>query len=250
MRHDRPIHPPILLYHNISGLRRPGERSPSGRAVFEHQMRYLASKGYRALNPQQLLDILDNPSHVPPKTVYLSFDDGWRDFYEDVFPVLAELGLTATVFVVTAMIDGGIEAWTGKRPERESAPLTWREIEEMSGAGISFGSHTHTHPMMSTLSPQQLEEEVRVSKQLLEDRIGMTVRLFAYPYGDFSDAAKEAVRQADYSAAFAWTSRGLDRFELRRRSIPPARHILAFQMRTWRVYPLLLRMARLNPAHR
>lgn len=246
MSDDKPIHPPILLYHDLMGLQSPNGRGPSGKETLARQMRYLASHGYTTLSSEQFCDLLDAPGSVPHRAVCLSFDDGWGDFYEDIFPILAELGLVATVFIVTAVVGGQYEAWSGPRPSVMPPTLSWSQIEEMSRAGMSFGSHTQTHPRMTNLSPSRLAEEVTVSKQVLEDHLGRPVSLFAYPYGVFDDAAKRAVRDAGYRAAFVWTSKELDRFELRRRSVTSSKHLFSFKLRLSRTYPAFLSLARLS----
>ena len=82
--------------------------------------------------------------------------------------------------------------------------LTWDEIYTMHRAGIAFGSHTLTHPVVSQLSPRELEQELAVSKRLLEEKLGVPVLDFAFPFGktsDFSAGAIEMLSRCGYRSA-------------------------------------------------
>ena len=82
--------------------------------------------------------------------------------------------------------------------------LRWDEILEMSKAGIEFGSHTRTHPRLSSLSGEYLRSEIADSKRILEERLGKQVEYFAYPYGDkaaFNEETVAEVRKAGYKGA-------------------------------------------------
>jgi len=218
--------------------------------MFERQMRYLLEHGYKSLTPPQFLEALDDPEAASEKSVFITFDDGYLDFYENAFPVLAELSMTATVFVITGVAGGKTGLWSGPAPHGILPLLSWPQIEEMTRAGISFESHSHTHAEMSKLSPAEMAEEAGKSKRILEERLGTPVRLFAYPYGDFNEAAKKAVAETGYEAGLAWASRGLDRFELRRRSVPPARTLIPFPLRLSPAYYAFRSVGRILPVHR
>lgn len=101
--------------------------------------------------------------------------------------------------------------------------LDWEEVRGMSKHGITFGAHTVTHPVLSRLCTKRLEEEIYGSKEIIENRLRLPVRHFAYPFGrrqDFNEATKQVVREAGFATAVT-TVRGFnfpdeDRFELKR----------------------------------
>lgn len=161
---------PILMYHAISDdLDRGGQpylRTVTSPGAFARQMRHLADAGYRGGR-------LDDGA-ADPRSVAVTFDDGYADFHEAAFPVLAALGYTATVFLSTAFLGGRFV--TG-RP-----CLSPRQVAELAARGVAFGSHTHTHPRLHGLDDARIREELRVSKAEVERLTGRACHAFSYPY--------------------------------------------------------------------
>src|SRR5439155_15033721 len=94
----------------------------------------------------------------------------------DGFPTLSKLGFNATVFLPTGYIGRVARTFKGKKC------LTWNEVRELHRAGVEFGSHTVTHPRLTSLTVKEIEHEIRSSKDTIEDELGARVRAFAYPY--------------------------------------------------------------------
>ena len=127
--------------------------------------------------------------------VVLTFDDGFRNVYEHALPVLQTYGFPATVFLVTDYCEK-TNSWPGQTVRIEEEPLLrWREIQEMSRAGISFGSHTRTHPDLRKLSTEEAEEELASSKKAIADATGRPIDTLAYPYGAYDAAVRNLARQ-------------------------------------------------------
>jgi peptidoglycan/xylan/chitin deacetylase (PgdA/CDA1 family) len=129
------------------------------------------------------------------------------------------------------------ELGTKARMGCEGLMLSWDEIRAMSEHGIAFGAHTVTHPILSKLSPQQVKQEIRVSKEIIEANVKMPVKHFAYPVGrpdDFTDTVKKELRDADFECAvttiFGSNDARQDLFELRR-ATPWDRDIDSFALR-------------------
>lgn len=124
-------------------------------------------------------DIPDRPDgpNRPNKYVVLTFDDGYHDFYTTAFPVLREFGYPATVYLPTGFI--GRE----KRLEFKGKPcLIWREVLELKGKDIEFGSHTVNHRQLTELPWPEVEKELKSSKDTIEDETGFPVCHFSFPY--------------------------------------------------------------------
>ena len=171
---------PILMYHSISdnlfGMSHPYFHINTLPEVFSAQMRWLRNSGFRTIGLPEVLTGLQTGEDFS-KTVAITFDDGYRDFYTDALPVLKQCGFTATLFLATDRIRN-----TPARIEGADY-LTWSDVRELHAEGIYFGSHTVTHPDMRSLAPEQLEYELGRSKEVLEEHLGVPVESFSHPHG-------------------------------------------------------------------
>jgi GT2 family glycosyltransferase/peptidoglycan/xylan/chitin deacetylase (PgdA/CDA1 family) len=188
---------PVLAFHSVAVPATPRERgyyvSPRR---FSRFMLWLSRRRYRCLDPNQSLN-----APTPERPVLLTFDDGYDDFYLEVFPNVDRFGLKPIVFLVVDHI-GGSNAWDERRGFRSRRLLTVDQIREMHRHGIRFGSHTLTHPWLPGLSSSDLIREVMDSKSRLEDLVGSEVTCFAYPYGGVDRRVRAAVARAGYRVAF------------------------------------------------
>ncbi len=136
--------------------------------------------------------------------VALTFDDGYRDTYTTAFPILLERGLPFTLYLATESIETGISLGPPERAE----PLTWDQIGTMHESGlVTIGAHTHRHSDLRQLSTEALEEELGISDDLIEQRLGLRPAHFAYPWGFWSPTADGPVSERYSSAAVAGSGR-------------------------------------------
>ena len=184
---------PILMYHHVRYLAPAANRMWRGLTVdpaaFEVQMAYLVEHGYHTISFSDLADYFDRGKSLPDKPVILTFDDGWREQYTTVFPILRRYGLVATFFPPTQ--------WVGN----SSLTLTWAQIEEMSLAGMEFGSHTVNHHILPKETPDEVRRQLTQSKATLEQHTHKPVIALAYPTGAYSPAVVAWVPEAGYRAA-------------------------------------------------
>ncbi|MFZ5897694.1 MAG: polysaccharide deacetylase family protein [Bacillota bacterium] len=192
---------PVLMYHKISpdpkaggyGLRvTPRE--------FAWQMNYLTSQGFTTISPHDLERALYESAPLPPKPILITFDDGYRDNYLYALPVLKELGMQATVFVVAGAIGKTNFFDAGSQPP--NAIMNWEEIRTMERAGITIGSHTLTHPHLTRISTEEARRQIVEAKRVLEKGLGHEVRYFCYPYGDYNPTIEALVGEAGYTLSF------------------------------------------------
>lgn len=170
---------PVLMYHSISdnlfGKSHPYYQINTSPQVFARQMRWLRLNGYRTLDLTQMWTAMEAGQDLS-KTVVITFDDGYRDFYTDAFDALRQCGFTATIFLATDRIQNSSVRIEGVDY------LTWAEVKELHAAGTQFGSHTVTHPDLRSLGPDQIEYELGCSKEIIEQKIGAAVKSFSYPF--------------------------------------------------------------------
>jgi peptidoglycan/xylan/chitin deacetylase (PgdA/CDA1 family) len=170
---------PILMYHSISdnlfGKSHPYYQINTSAEVFAHQMRWLRNHGYRTIDLCELTEAFERRDNLA-KTVVITFDDGYRDFLDGAMPTLQQCGFSATIFLATDRIQDSPTRLNG------AEYLTWSEVRRLQGQGICFGSHTVTHPDMRSLGPEQIEYELGCSKELIEQKLGVAVPSFAYPF--------------------------------------------------------------------
>ena len=191
---------PVLMYHSIlnggEDKVSPYYRTTTSPKIFAEQMELLRAEGFRGVNLQEGRELLRRGS--AEKIVAVTFDDGFRDFYTQAFPVLKQHSFSATMFLPTAFIDN--------KPLRfkERECMTWNEVRELHNAGIEFGSHTVNHPKLYELDFAQIRTELEVSKSVIEEKLGAAISSFAYPYAfpsadrQFVEALEELLKGAGY----------------------------------------------------
>jgi peptidoglycan/xylan/chitin deacetylase (PgdA/CDA1 family) len=188
----------VLCYHAVS---------PTCNATFsvlpdtlERQLTQLVRAGWRGAT---FSDAVLDP--LAPKTLAVTFDDGFASVFDVAEPILTALGLRATAFVPTAFMGErqhlqwqGIEAWRGTPHEDELRCMTWDELGQLADRGWEIGSHTCHHPHLTTLPDAELREEMRGSFEQCSMRLGRACRSIAYPYGEVDVRVAALAREAGY----------------------------------------------------
>ncbi len=195
---------PVLRFQSISVPQEP-KGSPSNLSLrhFVRLMRWLRRLGYDSLPADERLS-----APCPTKSILVTFDGGFEDFYSEVFPHLKPLGLKPLVFLVVDYI-GKRNVWEQQAGSSSRKLLSMEQIREMSHQGVQFGSLTLTHPWLPSLSDTELRREVAESKSRLEDMLGSEVTCFAYPHGGIDSRVRAAVARAGYQFGFT-TQPGLN----------------------------------------
>jgi peptidoglycan/xylan/chitin deacetylase (PgdA/CDA1 family) len=185
----------ILFYHRVTD--EPDDLAVTP-ARFRAQMDLLADEGYSAHGLVEAFDRFSR-GELPPKSVAITFDDGYRDVQEHALPVLAEHGFSATVFVVTGALEGTSSfAWYRTPP-----PLIgWDDVVALDRMGtLTFEAHTVTHPHLPELADQEARSEIAGCKTTLEERLGRQVHAFCYPAGIFARRERDLAAEAGYRLA-------------------------------------------------
>jgi len=186
---------PVLMYHNIAEEYPEGTESENiTPELFEAHMRAILDRGYTPILVNEYYNFIMKGKNLPEKPIAVTFDDGYLSNYEIAFPILKKLNIPATIFVVTSTV--GLDASSG----RVSTPhFSWEQAREMQNSGlIDIHSHTHTHRDMTTLTPAQLQFEMRMSKFFIEKNMDRNCYIFAYPYGRHNDSTLAYAKNAGY----------------------------------------------------
>lgn len=189
---------PILMYHRVDDMLVPGDKFSPGLTItvakFDTEMAYLKEHGYQTIGLAELYAALYENKPLPPKSVVITFDDGYADNYLYAFPILKKYNQKATFFVVSNFF-GASQYY-----------MTAEQIKELSDAGMDVESHTETHSNLSQLPKEKLETELRGSRAKIEALTGKPVYFLAYPFGRFSPLVEAETKAAGYLLAV--TTRG------------------------------------------
>lgn len=206
---------PVLMYHYIRNNLAITDELSFKLSVspqnLEQQLSYLAENGYLTLSLGDLYESLETQTPLPPKSVVLTFDDGFRDFYTTAFPLLKKYNLRAVNFYVA-----GYAGYPGY--------MNWDMVREMHRSGlVDIQSHTLSHLPLTKLAPEIRHKEIVESKAILEANLNKKVNYFAYPYGEYDETVIQLTAAAGYRLAFSTRPGGLqlpsEKYFLKRTSI-------------------------------
>lgn len=203
--------------------------NPNGESV-EKAFKWLLKQGYEFVTPNELLLFFDGKLNKE-KPIWLSFDDGWKDNYYELLPILEKYKIPATIFIATKSIDDGFY-WIDKVRENRNSPLyekidvLWtmpnverKEIMEIlpkyKGARsamnrkellslskspyIYLGNHTNDHVISDTCTLEELKDEIKTCENKIKEMTGKScIKAFAYPNGDYNEKSIEMLKQLNY----------------------------------------------------
>lgn len=185
----RPI--PILLYHSVSDEpTEPTAPFAVSPAMFASHMDAVKDRGLRCLTVTEYVQALPD---VDDNVALVTFDDGYLDFATNAAPIMAERGISSTVYVTTGFLAGNVG--------RPADPMMeWSQLRELEAMGVEVGAHSHSHFQMDTLSNDQMLDELTKPKDLLEQATGKRVETFAYPHGYNGPRVRKLTKKAGYSS--------------------------------------------------
>jgi biofilm PGA synthesis lipoprotein PgaB len=183
---------PIIMYHDITATKDVSwDVTPE---ELERHFQALQEGGYTPITMDRMVNHLRTGAQLPEKPVLLTFDDNYVGQYKYAFPLLKKYNYPAVWSVHTRFVGTG-----GQKPK-----ATWNQLREMQKSGlITVASHTVNHLNMTTLSDAEIEREVTESKKVLEKELGISIDYFTYPEGDFTERAKDKIKDAGYKAALS-----------------------------------------------
>jgi len=183
----------VLMYHHI--LPKDGFIA-SSIDNFDKQMKFLNENNYKTLSSKEFFLFKKGELKLPKKSVFITFDDGWRDNFIYAYPILKKYNLKATLFLVTEWIEKASEKkdefvvlnHNQYKKEISLNPskviLNWDEIEIMSDV-FDFHSHTHTHRDFYFGKKYSWEEEFSISQEIIQKRLGFKTTHLCWPRGKY-----------------------------------------------------------------
>lgn len=195
--------PLVLCYHAISSdWPAPLSVTPD---AFERQIGSLVERGWATATFTEA--VRRRPT---PNTIVVTFDDAFASVKTHAAPVLAALGVKATVFAPTDYVTrqaplawSGLDQWAGGPHAGELAPMGWDDLCELAAIGWEIGAHSCSHPRLTSLDDGALAVELRQSRAECEAQVGTAVTSMAYPYGDLDARVMAQARLAGFQAAAA-----------------------------------------------
>jgi hypothetical protein len=180
---------PALLYH----------KTPDN---FEEQLLVLRDRGYTTITMSELNDIIRGKTAGPAKPVAITFDDGFSDQLR-ALELLKKYNMKATFYII---VGGDLSNWCiGVERNNLSCGdsyMNWQEIINLQRSGlVEIGSHTINHLSLPNQTLAVQRDEIIKSKKILEDKLGVSVTSFAYPYGNYNDSLVNIVKEAGYTNA-------------------------------------------------
>lgn len=248
---------PVLLYHSVTadppGWIAPYAVTPS---TFARHVDIILGSGRTAMTVTELSAALSGHLPLPARPVVITFDDGFADFF-GAAELFARNGLPSTLYACTGVLRGrGPRSADQRLPQADM--LDWSQLRELSELGVEVGAHTHNHPQLDIVRTAAATDEVRRSKELLEDVLGAEVPSFAYPHGFNSRGTRRIAAAAGYSSAVAvmnahcceaddafalprltvhtTTSTARLAYWLSGRGVRPSAHPERMRTKAWRVY--------------
>lgn len=191
----------VLIYYKVNAV--PGNTLSTTPQLFAEQMRFLMEQ-YTVISPEQLTSAVTKGATLPRNAVLITFDDGYRDVYDNAYPILKDAGLKALIFPATDYIGTATPFPHDEQLPMPNPVLDWSHLRTMHDV-FTVGSHTKSHQILTTLPLHIAKEEIFASKALLEDRLGCAVQYFCYPKGgsrQFSQPLEDMVRAAGYIGSF------------------------------------------------
>jgi peptidoglycan/xylan/chitin deacetylase (PgdA/CDA1 family) len=215
----------VVAFHRVQETD-PSDSLTVDAAAFERHCRFFR-RHFRVVPLRDLVSRLAHGLRVD-RHLAITFDDGYRDNFENARPVLEKLSLPATFFVVTDWIGSGVVPWWDQARGVRHPWMTWDEVRSLHRRGFEVGAHTRSHVDLGKVSPAEAREEVLGARLELEKQLGSRVESFAYPYGGrqhVSEANREVVKSTGFRcccSGFGGINRaGTDPFFLRRVPVSP-----------------------------
>ena len=182
-------HASVIMYHRFGVENMPSTNIELSQ--FEAHLEELANGPYTVMPLGEITEAIITGKPLPDYAVAITIDDAFISVYKEAFPRLKSYEFPVTLFVATNAIDRGLRGYA-----------SWDQIREMQAAGVEIGSQSHTHPHMHQIDLEKARQEIETSNNRFIEELGMKPTLFAYPYGEYTPAIRDLMKEMGFYAAF------------------------------------------------
>ena len=205
---------PVVMYHHISPKYELQNEYTISPEEFENDMKYISECGYSAISVEQLVNFAENGAPLPEKSILITFDDGFESFYKYAYPIIVKYNFHAVMAIVGDFTDKFTEA---NDHNTDYSYMTWDEIKELSRSGyVDIANHTYDmHSLKSArkgckikygestgANKEVMDKSLMEFQNKIEDNIGSTTRVFAYPFGFLCKEAGQLLNEYGFKIAF------------------------------------------------
>src|SRR3989338_1424017 len=213
----------FLMYHSIGNNDHNFMVRPED---FERQIKYLKDHNFKFLKLQDIAQVLEGVP-VFEKGVAITFDDGYKDFFDIALPILKKYDVSSVLFVHADRKSDNLE--------NELNLMSWEDIKRTKESGVEIGSHTYSHPNLKELTEEEIKFEIDKSEEVFQDKLGEIPKTIAYPGGKFTEKIIDAFKKRGYELGFT-IDRGLlkkreNPFRIKRNGIEKQTSFLEFKIR-------------------
>ncbi|MFQ5783423.1 MAG: polysaccharide deacetylase family protein [Alphaproteobacteria bacterium] len=183
----------FLMYHRFGETRLPSTNVTIEQ--FEAHIAELKNDGYTVLPVPEIVAALKSGAPLPDRAIGITIDDAYASVYREAWPRFKAAGLPFTLFVSTDAVDKGLRGM-----------MTWEQIRELAGGGVTIGHHGAAHAHMAQADPAENAADIARASGRFEAELGRAPELFAYPYGEYGTALRDTVAASGFAAAFGQQS--------------------------------------------
>ncbi|WP_039954453.1 polysaccharide deacetylase family protein [Vibrio caribbeanicus] len=220
---------PIIMYHRF--IKNDSEKGVHGTYLhidmLDKHLKLIKKMGFEPITFEDLAKKgLICRLEYGKRYIIITVDDGYKDNYELLFPLLKKYNFKAVIYTVSGETFNRWDVEVPSNPEKQVELMSPEQVKELSESGlVEIGGHTVTHPDLSRLTSAEQEQEIYDNKVALESMIGKRLTSFAYPYGSLNEDSKNIASKIGYQYAVATDSGPIhvhgDKFQIRRIAIFP-----------------------------
>ena len=187
-------HAVILMYHRFGQPSAPSTNITMDQ--FRTQLDFIVANGFTVRPLSRVLQLLEQQKPVPDKTVVITIDDAHISVFQHAWPELKRRGMPFTVFVAGKRVDEGAQNL-----------MSWSQMRELKASGVEFGNHSWSHDHMIKARAgenaqqwqKRIEHEIDFNQQRIEEELGNTQKIFAYPYGEYGRVLQSVLDSKGYT---------------------------------------------------